>query len=445
MAYVRRYLSGQAATTQDISQQAVTEDKIAAGAVSTYKIKDGAVTTEKILDGTVQTGDIQDGAVMTQNLADESVTTPKIKDKAITQAKLADELSGITRPLTPPVATEEIADDAITTGKITSEAVTMAKIGPYAVQESRIAPGAVTKSKIADYAVSTEKIEALAVDNARLSNSAVSEAKIGTGAVTEAKIGPGAVTETKINDGAVTENKISAGAVTETKLGDDSVTEPKLGVAALSLRHMEAYNVKNRYCHDDLLGVGLDNRWRKRFDAGGYIEVYPADDGLEMVTLSGSGKMAKIDFGGKGLAPSLGGKLSLAFRLPVHGAGAKNYMTRRLGLMYVADETSYILFSAEDLVGATPNWYVRTREGGGETVEDTGVAVTDAVQVLLIEWVSDAEVNFYIDGLLVKTLTTNIPSSTVLDPFAEITSRIAAVKWMILSMISLIQVRPAYA
>jgi hypothetical protein len=154
-----------AVTTDHIASNAVANDDIKDGAISTAKIRDGAVTKEKMADGIIGTAEIIDGSITAAKLATNSVTNAKIATNAITKAKMADNsvgyaeiasqslepkgiktISGLpategqipvadlsqgnqwwfkwvtpgaaARPLTPPIATDEIGNAQVTQAKL---------------------------------------------------------------------------------------------------------------------------------------------------------------------------------------------------------------------------------------------------------------------------------------------------------------------------------------
>jgi hypothetical protein len=90
--------------------------QIANNAVNSAKIADGSITSADIGDGQVATVDLANSAVTNAKLAGNAVTTDKIQDGTIVQADLS--FTPATRPLVPPVSTDEIADGAVTSSKL---------------------------------------------------------------------------------------------------------------------------------------------------------------------------------------------------------------------------------------------------------------------------------------------------------------------------------------
>jgi hypothetical protein len=443
MAYGRRYLAGQQATTVVIAEGAITSDKIVDKAIITRTIDDQAVGSEQIKDESILSQDIKDGAVNTLEIADGAITTLKILDKNVTREKLADDLLPSTRPFSPGVATDEIADVAVTAEKIANDAVETVKVKDLNITTDKLAELSVTKAKLAAGSVDADKIESAAVDVTKLKNLSVNEGKIIDGSVTENKIGALAVSTGKIKDRNVTGAKIALLGVISENLGSDSVTEPKLDTAALSLRHKESFEARTADYYEDFLGEDVSNRWVKRMDAGGLLQTSHELDGVYFYTPAVSGQGCQLDYGGNGVV--LGDRLmDLSFLLPVSG-GARTYQRRQLGLIYLSDLSKYIMFTAEDVAGAVPNWFARCKGPVGETAVDTGVAVGADAQELTIEYVSSTEVNFYIDGLLVGTIATNIPDAYNLTPYMTLLARSAASRTMRVKYMSLLHKRPPYA
>ncbi|MEW6026815.1 MAG: hypothetical protein AB1599_05950 [Planctomycetota bacterium] len=189
--------------TQDIADGAVTQAKLgpdvsivplADNSVSTAKIQDnavveqkianGAVTSDKLPSGAVTSLKIADGAVVGSKLATNSVTAPKIAPNAVGYSELAPQsleprsiktLSGApategqvpvadlsqgnqwwfrwasvaTRPLTPAIASEEIAAGAVTQEKLGANAVGSSQLAVDSVSTEKIQNGAVTQEKLA--------------------------------------------------------------------------------------------------------------------------------------------------------------------------------------------------------------------------------------------------------------------------------------------------------
>ncbi|MFA5795497.1 MAG: hypothetical protein WC980_10590 [Candidatus Brocadiia bacterium] len=202
-----------AVTSAKIKDETITGADIGAGQVQTDDIADGAVTLAKLgsnvsivplQDNAVTTPKIADGAVMTQKIADNAITPDKLDTHAVTSTKLNEGAvtaskigigevtptklaaidspadgevptynqaqsklewkpmaSGVTRPLSPQIATDEIADRAVTYDKIENYSVNDEKLSNGAVTEPKIAAQAVTGSAIRDASVGPAKVNAV--------------------------------------------------------------------------------------------------------------------------------------------------------------------------------------------------------------------------------------------------------------------------------------------
>ncbi|MFH1228365.1 MAG: hypothetical protein V1701_10760 [Planctomycetota bacterium] len=167
MTYRRNYFSGGQVTTPQIIEGAITEDKLAPDAVTSPKIKDATIQTEdiadkavtlaklgddvpavgipdnsisaaKLADNSVEKRHIKSAAVDTDELANQSVTTDKLRDASVTPAKLSFVPGGITRPITPGVASDELQDNSVVKDKIKDNAVTADKIAPNSVTPNKV-------------------------------------------------------------------------------------------------------------------------------------------------------------------------------------------------------------------------------------------------------------------------------------------------------------------
>ncbi|MFH0888063.1 MAG: hypothetical protein V1871_02505 [Planctomycetota bacterium] len=162
-------IAGNAVTADKIAPNSITSEKILDGAVTREKIRDGAVTKEKMADGIIGTAEIIDGAVTSAKIADGAVTGSKIATNAVNKSKMTDNSvgyleiingsieprhiraidipangeipsynqlqerfewvapggGGVTRPLTPPIATGEIADGAVTKPKLSYKVISI--------------------------------------------------------------------------------------------------------------------------------------------------------------------------------------------------------------------------------------------------------------------------------------------------------------------------------
>ncbi|MEK7309214.1 MAG: hypothetical protein AAB038_00155 [Planctomycetota bacterium] len=192
-----------AVTSDHIAANSVATDDIKDSAITTAKIRDGAITREKVADQSVRTEDLVDGAVTNAKIAANTITAAKIAANAVGSSELAPNsvgyseiasqsleprsiktLSGApptpgqvpvydetgpnywwfrwanaaTRPLTPPVATEEIANGAVVSDKIAANVVDSSKLANNAVTSDKIQDASVGTNKIQNGAITQEKL-----------------------------------------------------------------------------------------------------------------------------------------------------------------------------------------------------------------------------------------------------------------------------------------------
>ncbi|MFA5794669.1 MAG: hypothetical protein WC980_06350 [Candidatus Brocadiia bacterium] len=124
-------LQDNAVTTPKIADNAVVAEKIAGGAVTADKIDTHAVTSTKLNEGAVTASKIGIGEVTPTKLAAvDSPADGEVPTYNQAQAKLEWKpmASGVTRPLTPAIATDEIGDAQVTNPKIVDRAVDWVKI-----------------------------------------------------------------------------------------------------------------------------------------------------------------------------------------------------------------------------------------------------------------------------------------------------------------------------
>lgn len=429
MAYVRRYLSGQAATTVVIAEGAITTDKIVDKAVTQPKVADDAITSDKIAPGAVETTDIKDGEVKTADLASGAVTTEKIADQAVTVAKLESAIQGISRPLTPGVATAEIADSAVTEGKLADNSVGTAKVKDGNISAVKLAVNSVEQAKIKDGAVSAAKIAGGAVDQTKIAVNAVTGSEIQAGAVSASELAVNAVEETRIKDAAVSTNKIKSRNVTTDRIGfkqvtfeeiaDETITPGNVADNVIPLRAWEYIRTHIYEFFDDFLGPFLKSAWREIGDPGGFVSFPASRQGVARIATGAvTGNKYRIDFEDiqQIEMPTVKPKMVVlkdAFNV-------NNYIEVIIGLY--RDSDNYVAFRATDIAGATPNWYAVCRSGGVETAVDTTKAISSVTQKLKIDYVSSSLVKFYEGDLLVASIDSNIPVGKA-DPFLSIETK----------------------
>jgi len=441
MAYRRRYFAALTITTTAYGEKSITTDKLADDAVTHPKLAPGSVDSESVINESLKSEDIKDGEIKTSDLAPGAVTTEKILDGAVTTQKLEASIQGIARPLTPGVDTDEIQDGKVTLAKLAPDSVDASKIKPGAVGSSELAVDACEESRIKDGAISTAKIAGSAIDQTKIAVNAVTGSEILNGSVGHTELATDSVITVKVKDRNISSPKIAIdGVITENIIGE-GVTDPKLNVAALARRHIESKDTRVITHREEFGGIDMSNKWAKSGDAGGLV--YPVlSKGVYIGTGAVNGNSQRIDFGGEKVGESDAIKPIVDIYIPDRSTPI-TYFTNILGLWNSAN--NQIVFYAHDDAGAVPNWIAKCVSAGNPTTIDTGIAVTDDVQLLTIKVIDAALVEFYIDGDLVAEVTTDIPTGFEMEPRLEIITRTAAIRTFFVNYFSYLGVRPAYA
>jgi len=441
MAYRRRYLSGQAATTVVIAEGAITSDKIVDGAVTHPKLAPGSVDSERVIDSSLKSEDIKDGEIKSVDIASGAITTDKIASQAVTVDKLEASIQGIARPLTPGVSTSEILDDAVTEPKLGTNSVGSDALKPGAVGESELAGNAVVEGKIKDGEISTSKYKPSSVDSVALAANSVTGTEILAGACGETELGADSVVTSKVKAANITLAKMAPLSVDTPQLVADAVTEPKLDVAALARRHIESKDTRVLTHFEEFNGLDISNKWAKKGHAGGIV-YNDGDKGLNIKTGAVANNKQWIDWGDKWLGLATVVKPLVNIWISSRGTPI-TYFSSRCGLWF--DALDNIIFYAKDIAGAVPNWQAECRKNGAATTVDTLIAVTDDIQLLSIDVISAASVKFYIDGIEVAEITTNIPDDQTVQPYLEIEAESGAIRNFWVKYFSILAERPAYA
>lgn len=253
-------------------------------------------------------------------------------------------------------------------------------------------------------AVITVKIKDLNVTVDKLAVDAVETVKIKDLAVTVGKLA-GGITATKLATDAVETIKIKAKNVTESKLADD----------ALSQRLVE-YLVRKTtgLFFDEFLGAVLGDAWAQSGDAGGSITLIRGR--VKIKTGVVSGNAYRINW--NGIESYLLDTEKPKLVTHIQERSGNTYVTHEFG--FIVDATHYVIFRADDNVGAIPNWEAVCRNGGAETVVDTGVALGLGNQRFKIDYIATNSVKFCINEVEKAEITTNIPTTM----FAEVQSEI---------------------
>jgi len=434
MAYRRRYLSGQSATTVVIAEGAITSDKIVDKAVTQPKIDDDAVTTEKIQNESILSEDIKAGEVKTSDLDNGAVTTEKIADSAVTSDKLEESIREITRPLTPGIDTDEIQDAKVTLAKLAPDSVDVSKIKPGAVTASELNPDAVETVKIKNDAVTTDKIAGGAVTETKIGVNAVTGSKILNRSVGNLEIAVEGCHRENIKDLAINASKINPEAVTAAKLAENSVTEVKLATAALDKRHLSSKRARFNDVDERFPGGVLPDAWTAAIAAGGVV--YPGGFfGLAIDTgaLNNDDVIITSDYIGYILEGA-----------PVFDTLVRHLqLTQRDTFIGVEDGgANRVGFECSAGVGGA-NWFARCDYADGAALVDTGIASDAATQDLLgFEVVDATTVKFYVDGILKATIVSTIPATTSVFPVIGLATTAAGGKQLRVRYFSLLGDRP---
>ena len=253
-AVTARKLDERAVTTEKLATNAVTGSKLAANAVTAGKIRNGTVRADEIAAGAITTAKIgvqqvigsriKDRTITSDKLANSAVTTSKIADRSVTKAKLSFELpepgeGGVARPLTPPVATDEIADASVTADKLATDSVTQTKIARNTVGWSEIRTQSLEPEQIKTLSGLPPTPGQVPVYDESEGNQwwfrwADAATRPLTPQVATEEIADGAVTYPKIGDEQVNYEKLATDAVTTIKIQNGAVTPAKLSFTPLA-------------------------------------------------------------------------------------------------------------------------------------------------------------------------------------------------------------------
>lgn len=157
---------------------------------------------------------------------------------------------------------------------------------------------------------------------------------------------------------------------------------------------------------DDFLGRLLKDEWTEGGSAGGSTALQDGLDGgvVRFITGAVDGDYWRI-YWNNIRSLSVSKRVCVEFRARVVQA---TYIGIYLASYY--DDNNNIRFSVNETVGGATNWLAFCRSAGVETVIDTGVVLDTSWHTFRIE-TSSTSVKFYIDGTLVTTIVTNIPTS----------------------------------
>ena len=108
-----------------------------------------------------------------------------------------------------PVATDDIAANAVVTAKVADASITSDKLADNAVVTAKVADASITSDKLADNAVTSDKLAANAVTSDKLAANAVVTAKVANASITSDKLADNAVVTAKIADASITSDKLA--------------------------------------------------------------------------------------------------------------------------------------------------------------------------------------------------------------------------------------------
>jgi len=280
-----------------IKDSAVSRTKIGTNAVDSTKIANNTVTSIKILDGTIDSLDINDAIITTRKIKDNAITKFKLAVNSVDSTKVADSsltsldikngtiktedvtsnfkapfsdtsdfaiAAPTTRPITPPIVSNEIADNSIDSAKISDNSITRQDVesnfkAPYSdtsdyaravtlgyVDSSRVATNtyklqgkdtlalsnkfvdenqtnAISSVMIIDNTVNSADIRDTTINAMKIKDGAVNSYKILDGTIDSLDIKDTIITTRKIKDNAITKFKLAVNSVDSTKVADNSI------------------------------------------------------------------------------------------------------------------------------------------------------------------------------------------------------------------------------
>ena len=336
----------------------------------------------KLAPDSVDASKIKPGAVGASELAGDAVETAKVKNGAITNAKIQTDTIDKTRLAALSVGGAEIIPLNVSAVHLSADAVETAKIKDGNVTHDKIADNAIEADKIKDGEVKVAELATDAVETLKIKDRNVTTAKIALLGVTPAELAADAVETLKIKDANVTGDKIALQNVSAAHMTDQML--------------MHFLTARPNF-YDNFVGAVLDDRWAQAGDAGGGVLLNAFK--LDVFTNNVTGESYRIDFNGNYIRSLTTTKPKIAFVILPSSANGEFF----LALYRNAD--NFVAFYLDPSVSG--NWKGITRVGGVSTEIDLGV--TGFSHILLIDYVSNGEVKFYIDGALEGTSNTNIP------------------------------------
>ncbi|GAI42551.1 unnamed protein product [marine sediment metagenome] len=206
----------------------------------------------------------------------------------------------------------------------------------------------------------------------------------------------------------------------------ESVYEAHAHKDFLSDRLIQSLRTRRQIFSDHFIGSVLDDAWTVSGDAG--FTAYLGESVFTPTTLDVVNSKVRINFNGVYcFRTSWFPKIVAVVRPP--------WLTDiKFEVTLFRDSDNYIGFRFDSSV--SPNWYAVCRNGGVETAEDTGVAATSDFTELKADVETVNIVRFTINGVLKKTIGTNVPS-TLLEPQIEVETLTDATKNLLIDSVDL--------
>jgi hypothetical protein len=166
------------------------------------------------------------------------------------------------------------------------------------------------------------------------------------------------------------------------------------------------------YFFDDFVGSSYENRaWSER-GSGGSISIQAGGVVRVRATAGNTYEIYQGDMGDFSVAKRA--KCTWLFKV-----SSLSSISGEVGFMgaYPSSATDWMCVIYSSAKGS--NWYIQTATGGSVTELDTGVAADTGYHEATIECVSSSSIRYYIDGVFVGELTTNI-TTLGLQPYVYI-------------------------
>lgn len=175
---------------------------------------------------------------------------------------------------------------------------------------------------------------------------------------------------------------------------------------------------------DDFLGDQLKDEWSTSLVSGGTVAVVDQQTGgIVRLTSTNTDNSGAAMFWDVIRTLLVSKKVTIECRVRLSS-------TSNIFVCYALffDTNNQIIFKY-DTDDADTNWIIRCRNGGAETVADSGVAPDTNYHVFRIECFPTGEVHFYIDGVETANspITTNIPPDYLM-PYITLRTRTTSIK-----------------